>query len=115
MTKKPVVRVECPPEVSRAVFLATALSWLDHQCIMVTELRSAAEAGSGGVFEAEFDNPREAHLFARRFGAEPIHPHIGSRPGGDHLRGLFQFWRKSVAKTGAHPVGPWAATEAPAK
>jgi len=60
------VRVKCPPEVSLAEFSADMRAWLDHHCIMLADFR-----GKGDVFDALFDNPRDARLFERRFAAQP--------------------------------------------
>jgi hypothetical protein len=66
------VRVERPPEAPLAEFLADMRSWLDHQCIVPAEFRGVTLANKSGVFDVLFDNPREALLFGRRFGAQPI-------------------------------------------
>ena len=60
------VRVERPPEVSLAEFFADLRSWLDHHCIMLADFR-----GKGDVFDALFDNPRDARLFERQYADQP--------------------------------------------
>jgi hypothetical protein len=62
-----VVRIENPRDVSRADFLASIRSWLDHHCIMLANFRGVAFANMEGIFDVEFDNPRDARLFERRF------------------------------------------------
>jgi hypothetical protein len=69
--KTTVVRIECPPGVSRADFLASLQSWLNHQCVL-TNLKNVVSANIEGAFDAEFDNPRDARSFARRFATRPI-------------------------------------------
>ena len=59
------VRIERPREVSTGDFLATIRCWLDHHCIILADLR-----GKTDIFDAVFDNPRDARLFERRFGAQ---------------------------------------------
>jgi hypothetical protein len=59
------VHVRRPPEVSLAEFFADMRAWLDHHCIMLADFR-----GKGDVFDALFDNPRDARLFERRFAAQ---------------------------------------------
>jgi len=60
------VRIERPSEVALADFLAAIRSWLDHHCIMLANFR-----GKTDVFDAVFDNPRDARLFERRFAIQP--------------------------------------------
>jgi hypothetical protein len=60
------VRIERPSEVSPAEFSADIQAWLDHHCIML-----AAFSCKGDVFDALFDNPRDARLFERRFATQP--------------------------------------------
>ena len=67
-----VVRVERPPEASLAEFFVDMRSWLDHRCIIPAEFKGVTLANKGGVFDVLFDNPREALLFGRRFGAESM-------------------------------------------
>ncbi|HEV2187552.1 MAG TPA: hypothetical protein VGR70_10105 [Stellaceae bacterium] len=106
--KTTVVRVECPPVVSLAEFLATMRTWLDHHCIvLVDDLKRVI--GRDGAFDAEFDNPRDARLFGRRFADRPT-PLARRRTVPKPSR-----WRKSPARKGAHPVGVWAAAETPSK
>src|ERR1700722_4834653 len=61
------VRVERPPEVSLAEYFADMRSWLDHNCIILADFRGVALVNRSGVFDALFDNPRDALLFGRRF------------------------------------------------
>ena len=72
------VRIERPPEVSLAEFFADMRSWLDHNCIILADFRGVTLANRNGVFDALFDNPRDALLFGRRFaprltGSAPAH------------------------------------------
>jgi hypothetical protein len=60
------VHVRRPPEVSLGEYFAAMRKWLDHHCIMLADFR-----GKGDVFDARFDNPRDARLFERRFGIQP--------------------------------------------
>ena len=60
------VQVRRPPEVSLGEYFAAIRMWLDHHCIMLADFR-----GKGDVFDALFDNPRDACLFERRFAAQP--------------------------------------------
>lgn len=70
--KATIVRIERPSDVSPADFLASIRAWLSHQCIMLANLESVAAADIEGIFDAEFDNPRDARLFARRFVTQPV-------------------------------------------
>ncbi|HXO01176.1 MAG TPA: hypothetical protein VN900_03920 [Stellaceae bacterium] len=65
------VRVERPPEASLGDFFAVMRSWLDHHCIMLADFKGITLPNKSGVFDALFDNPRDALLFGRRFGAQP--------------------------------------------
>ncbi len=106
-----VVRVECPPEVSRDDFVATTRAWLDHQCIM-GDCNSDALGRDERVIAVEFDNPRDAHLFTRRFGAEPLSPR--TRPGDDR-KDKRPFLRSRVKPYDQAKTRLWAAVEAPAR
>ena len=71
MSKTTVVRIERPSDVPRADFVASIRSWLGHQCIILADdLKGVALPNIDGV-DAEFDNPREARLFERRFVTQP--------------------------------------------
>ena len=61
MPRLSTVRVSRPPEVTLGEFLAVVRKWLDHQCIL------ADFQGRDRMVEAQFDNPRDARLFERRF------------------------------------------------
>jgi hypothetical protein len=77
------VRVERPPEVSLAEFFADMRSWLDHNCIILADFRGVTLADRNGVFDAVFDNPRDARLFERRFAPRPtgsVPARIAARP-----------------------------------
>ena len=70
--KTTIVRVERPSDVSQADFVVSIRSWLSHQCILLANLEGVAVADIESIFVAEFDNPRDARLFARRFVTQPI-------------------------------------------
>ena len=77
------VRVERPPEVSLAEYFADMRSWLDHNCIILADFRGVTLADRNGVFDALFDNPRDALLFGRRFAPRllsSVPARIASRP-----------------------------------
>ena len=65
--KTTAVRVERPPGVSPAEFVAIIETWLSHQCILL-----AGGKAKTNTFHAVFDNPRDARLFKRRFAVRPI-------------------------------------------
>ena len=71
---------------------------------MLVDLRRNAD-----VFDAVFDNLRDARLFEHRFAAQPT---PDARPRNDLKPALG---RKSSALRGAHLVGVWAAAEAPTR
>jgi hypothetical protein len=96
--KTSVVRVECPSEVSPGDFLATMRGWLDHQCILVADFRSIPLENNEGVFEVEFDNPRDARLFERRFAPGP---RISPRTDRGRLSWRLRFRVKSDAQPAA--------------
>ena len=70
--KTTIVRVERPSDVSQADFVVSIRSWLSHQCILLANLEGVAVADIESIFVAEFDNPRDARLFARRFVTQPM-------------------------------------------
>lgn len=59
------VHIRRPPGVLLSEFFAVMRMWLDHHCIILADFRVA-----DGVFDALFDNPRDARLFERRFAAQ---------------------------------------------
>jgi hypothetical protein len=65
------VRVERPPETSLGEYFADMRSWLDHHCIILADFRGVTLPNKSDVFDAQFDNPRDALLFGRRFFAQP--------------------------------------------
>jgi hypothetical protein len=65
------VRIERPAEVSLGEFFAAMRSWLDHHCIILADFRMVTLVDKSGVFDALFDNPRDARLFGCRFGPQP--------------------------------------------
>jgi hypothetical protein len=71
------VRVERPPETTLDEYFADMRTWLDHHCIILTDFRGVTAPNGRGVFAAQFNNPRDALHFARRFSAQPAH--IASR------------------------------------
>jgi hypothetical protein len=75
-----LVRVERPSEIPLGEFLGDLRKWLDHHCVMLASLNPVTLANKSGVFDALFDDPRDARLFGRRFavqrreaGAPPQH------------------------------------------
>ncbi len=96
--------------VSLAEFLATMRTWLDHHCIvLVDDLKPVTVTGREGVFDAEFDNPRDARLFGCRFANQPV-PNPQDRTG---LKSVPQ--RNSSARKLAKMIGAWAPAEAAAR
>jgi hypothetical protein len=65
------------------------------------------------IVEIGFDNPRDARLFARRFGTDPIYTTRPSRHKGNQLTALFRFKYKTVAQE-VRTIGACAETEAAA-
>jgi hypothetical protein len=70
--KTTIVRVKRPPDVSPVDFLASLRSWLSHHCIVLANFDSVVRADIEDIFVAEFDSPRDACQFARRFVIPPI-------------------------------------------
>jgi hypothetical protein len=102
--KTTVVRVRCPSRASPAEFEASIRAWLDHQCILLADLRIVSEANGEGLFDAEFDNPRDADFFARRFAGQPILPHTSHRTARNNPGRLLQFRGRLKAQKEARPV-----------
>ena len=92
--KTTIVRVERPSDVSPADFVASIRSWLSHQCIMLANLESVALADIEGIFVAEFDNPRDARLFARRFVTQPIFSRPRPRVSVVALQTALRSWAR---------------------
>jgi hypothetical protein len=65
------VRVERPSEASLGDFLKVLRSWLDHHCIILADFQDVTVPNKSGVFDAVFDNPRDALFFGRRFAGQP--------------------------------------------
>jgi hypothetical protein len=65
------VRVQRPPEIPLGEFFGDMRIWLDHHRVMLANFNGVTLANKSGVFEAQFDNPRDALLFKRRFAAQP--------------------------------------------
>jgi hypothetical protein len=65
------VRVERPPETSLGEFFSDMRTWLDHHCIILADFRGVTLPSKSGVFDALFDNPRDALHFGRRFALQP--------------------------------------------
>jgi hypothetical protein len=99
--KTMVVRVRCPPRASLAEFEASIRAWVAHQCILLADFKVVSEANAVGLFAAEFDNPRDAKLFARRFAGQPISSHTSPRTGRNSPGRLLQL---IVPKTAVGPV-----------
>ena len=92
--KTTMVRVERPSDVSSADFVVSIRSWLSHQCIMLANLESVALADIGGIVAAEFDNPRDARLFARRFMTQPIFSRPQPRVSIVTLQTVLRSWAR---------------------
>jgi hypothetical protein len=83
--------------------MLTAMNaWLDHNCILPADLKLISLSTTKGIFDAAFDNPREARLFARRFAGQPILSPTPPRTDRSHLSRLFRFARKLRARGEAH-------------
>lgn len=93
--KTTIVRVETPSEVSPADFLASIRSWLNHHCILLANLQSVALADIDGIFDAEFDQPRDARVFARRFTIEPIVSRPQTRVSIVAVQAAWRSWVRS--------------------
>lgn len=88
-----IVRIERPPDVSPENFSASIRSWLSHHCVILANSESIALAGLGGTFDAEFDDPRDAYLFARRFVTQPISVRPHSRVSIVAIQTALRSWR----------------------
>ena len=107
--KTTVVRVARPTEASPAGFVNSMRAWLDHQCILLVDLKAASSLENAeDLFDAEFDNPRDAELFARRFGGEPVLPRTSRRAGRNNPGQLLQFRRRLKAQKEGHPLDRYA-------
>jgi hypothetical protein len=102
--KTTVVRVRRPPEASPVEFVALMRAWLEHQCILLADLKVVRLANAEGLFDAEFDNPRDADLFARRFGGQLILPRTSPRTGRNNPGRLLQFRGRLKAQKEANPL-----------
>jgi hypothetical protein len=112
--KTTVVRVRCPPKASLAEFEALIRAWVDHQCILLADFKGVSKANPEGLFDAEFINPRDAKLFARRFAGQPILPHTSPR-GRNSPGRLLQFSGRLKAQKEMHPLDQSASAIAPAR
>jgi len=107
--KTMVVRIARPTEASPAEFIDSIRAWLDHQCILLADLKAASGVENAeDLFDAEFDNPRDAELFARRFGGEPVLPRTLRRTGRNNPGRLLQFRGRLKAQKEAHPLDRYA-------
>jgi len=97
------VRVKRPAKVSPAEFVASMMVWLDHQCILLADLKVVG-ANAEGLYDAEFDNPRDANLSARRFAGQPVLPHTSPRTGRNNPSRLLQFRGKLKVQKEVHPL-----------
>ena len=102
--KTTIVRVERPSDASPADFVVSIQSWLSHQCIMLANLESIAVAGIEGIFAAEFDNPRDARLFARRFVTQPIFPLPQPHVSIVALQAALRSWARMPPVPARRPV-----------
>src|SRR5262245_35218185 len=82
-----VVRVRCPPRASLAEFEASIRAWVAHQCILLADFKIVSEANAVGLFDAEFDNPRDAKLFTRRSAGQPILSHTSPARSAPSISG----------------------------
>lgn len=98
-----VVRVTHPPEMTRAEFLVSMRAWLDHQCIVPAHLLPGPER----EFDAAFDNPRDARLFARRFAGQPILSPTPAEAELRHRSRFVQFRNKLNASNEVYPSRGW--------
>src|SRR5215472_11466218 len=110
-----VVRVSLPAKASRAELLASLSAWLDHQCILVADLRLVSLSTTEGIFDAAFDNPRDARLFARRFAGQPITSPTPPRTDRNYSGRLLQFRGKLKAQGDVHPSDAYASAIAGAR
>jgi hypothetical protein len=104
VAKTTVVRVRRPFRLPAAEFVALMSAWLDHQCILLADLEVVSFAKTEGLFDAEFDNPQDAHLFARRFAGQLILSHTPSRADRNHPNRLFQLWSRLNAQQEASAI-----------
>lgn len=103
--KTTIVRVSLPAKASRVELLASMSAWLDHQCILLAALKLISLSTTEGIFDATFDNPRDARLFARRFVGQPIvSPIPAPRTDRNYTSRLFQFWGKVCEGEEVHPL-----------
>ena len=102
--KTTIVRVERPSDVSPADFAVSIRSWLSHQCIMLANPESVAVANVEGIFGAEFDNPRDARLFARRFVTQPIFPRPQPRVSIGALQTALRSWARMPPMPARRPA-----------
>jgi hypothetical protein len=102
--KTTVVRIERPFDVPRADFVASIRSWLGHQCIILADdLKGVALANIDGV-DAEFDNPRDARLFERRFVSQPIVSRLLPRVSIMAMQTALRSWVRSPAMPAHRPA-----------
>lgn len=106
--KTTVVRVSLPAKASRAELLASMSAWLDHQCILLADLKLVSLSTTEGIFDAAFHNPREARLFARRFAGQPILSPTPPRADRSYPNRLLQFRGKLSARGEVHSLDPYA-------
>jgi hypothetical protein len=102
--KTTTVRFERPFDVSPADFAVSIRSWLSHQCIMLANLESVALTDVDGIFAAEFDSPRDARLFARRFMTQPIFSRPQPRVSIVALQAAFRSWTRMPPMPARRPV-----------
>ena len=98
------MRVKRPAKASPAEFVASMMAWLDHQCILLADLKIVGVANAEGLYVAEFDNPRDANLFARRFAGQPVLPDTPPRTSRNNPSRLLQFRGKLKARKEVHPL-----------
>jgi hypothetical protein len=93
------VRVERPPDTPLGEFFGDMRTWLDHHCIILADFRGVTLASKSGVFDALFDNPRDALNFGRRFAHQPtsgVPARIASRRSIIETTSSIAHGRRSV-------------------
>ena len=102
--KTTAVRVKRPANAFPAEFVASMMAWLDHQCILLADLKVVGVANAEGLYVAEFDNPRDAYLFARRFAGQRGLPYRSPRTSRNNPSRLLQFREKLKAQKEVHSL-----------
>jgi hypothetical protein len=112
--KTTIVRVERPPDVLPADFLVTLRSWLSHHCIVLANFDSVVLTDIEGIFVAEFDNPRDARQFVRRFTIQRI-SHPRPRVSIAAVQMAFRAWARRPPVPVRRPVAAKFAARLPTR